>query len=377
MEIIEFFSTILSDYTFRNIFLGSLFFGFLSGMIGTFVVLKKQSLAGDVISHSALPGIALIYIIFRSKNLILLLFGGALSGWIALNFVYQIKKNSKVKQDSALGLVLSVFFGLGIVLLTFIQKKIPDSSQAGLDKFLFGQASSIVFEDVLQICIVIFICAIIVILFWKDFKLFLFDHEYFYTLGFKKGNFELIFQILVITAIVLGLQTVGVILMSAMLVAPASAARQWTNRLEKMMILSGLFGALSGIIGALVSTHIKNLPTGPTIVLVSFGFVLFSFLFGIKKGFIVKLFKKIKHYRDYQEKKVLCYLYALSRHHAKYDHEHSIKVLKTMGLKEVRLKKTLKILLKKEMVHEKNKNLWYITQKGIELAKCFHGSDLK
>ena len=142
-----------SDYTIQIVSMGSALLGIVSGVIGSFAVLRKQSLLGDVVSHAALPGIALAFIFVQVKDTNVLLIGALIAGLLATGAVRVIDKYSRIKFDSALALVLSVFFGAGLVLLTYIQK-IPNANQAGLDKFIFGQASTLLKKDVYTVLIV-------------------------------------------------------------------------------------------------------------------------------------------------------------------------------------------------------------------------------
>ena len=212
-------SDLFFDYTLRTIALGSAILGIVSGALGAYAVLRKQSLLGDAMSHAALPGIALAFLLTGSKMPLVLILGAAIAGWIATLFIMSIVNSTRVKYDTALGMVLSVFFGLGLVLLTVIQKR-PDATQAGLDKFLFGQAAALLERDVVTMGI-LGACAIsVTMLLWKEFKLLSFDPDFAATLGFPVRMLDILITTLIVIAIVMGLQTVGVVLMSAMIVAP-------------------------------------------------------------------------------------------------------------------------------------------------------------
>ncbi|MFR3728024.1 metal ABC transporter permease [Lacrimispora sp.] len=280
--------TLFKDYTFQTVALGSAILGLLSGILGSFAVLRKQSLLGDGVSHAALPGVILAFVLTGSKNTEVLLFGALVSGLIATLFIISIVKHTRIKFDSALALVLSVFFGFGLVLLTFVQK-IPNSNQAGLKRFIFGQASTLLQKDVTFMVLCGVILLILVLLFWKEFKLFIFDMEYARSLGFPANKINLLLSFMIVMTIIIGLQTVGVILMSAMLIAPAVAARQWTDRLWIMVTLSSVFGAVSGILGTIASSLTAKLPTGPAIVVFISSIVIFSILFAPGRGIIQKI----------------------------------------------------------------------------------------
>jgi len=286
--------SLLGDYTFQTVALGSALLGLISGVLGSFAVLRKQSLLGDGVSHSALPGVVLAFILLGSKNTEILLLGALISGLAATLFIVGIIRHTRIKFDSALALVMSVFFGLGLVLLTYVQK-IPNSNQAGLKRFIFGQASALMQRDILLMAVCGAVLLLLVILFWKEFKLFTFDSDFAQSLGFSPKKLNLLLSFMMVLAIIIGLQTVGVILMSAMLIAPAVAARQWTNKLWTMVLLAALFGAVSGVAGTTVSSLMQKLPTGPAIVVCVSLIVLVSVLFAPGRGILHRLYQRRKN----------------------------------------------------------------------------------
>ena len=320
---------LLNDYTLRTVALGAAALGATSGALGSFAVLRKQSLLGDAISHAALPGIALAFLLTGSKATPVLVAGAAAAGWIGTLAVMKITGATRVKEDSALGIVLAVFFGFGLVLLTYVQKR-PDASQAGLDRFLFGQAATLLHRDVLLISGLGSLALLGAALFWKEFKLLSFDPDYGASLGFPMRVVDVILTTLLVVSIVIGLQTVGVVLMSAMVVAPAAAARQWTDRMGKMVAVAGLVGALAGVSGAVLSSLTERLPTGPTIVLCLTTLVVFSILFAPNRGVLWESVRDRRNRSRLHMDAVLSNLHDLSGHHADADHGHSAAVLETM-----------------------------------------------
>lgn len=278
---------LFTDYTIRTVALGAAVLGIVSGTLGCYAVLRRQALLGDAMSHAALPGIVLAFLLTGVRELSLLLLGAAIAGWVAALVMMAITQNSRIKEDSALGMVLAVFFGFGLVLLAFAQKQ-PTAAQAGLDTFLFGQAASLVTRDVITMALIGGVSLGLMLLFWKEFKLLSFDPDYGTTIGLPIRLLDIGLTSLIVVAIVIGLQTVGVVLMSAMLIAPAAAARQWTDRLGLMVVLAGGFGALSGVIGAVISATARGLSTGPTIVLVVSSFVVVSLLLAPNRGLVWK-----------------------------------------------------------------------------------------
>ncbi len=273
------------DYTLMIVAIGAALLGAVSGTLGTYAVLRRQSLLGDAISHAALPGIAIAFLLTGSKTPLILVLGAAIAGWLGTLFILSIVRLTRIKYDSALGIVLSTFFGFGLVLHTLIQRT-GNANQAGLDTFLFGQAATILESDVLTIGILGGIAIVIMLVFWKELKLLVFDEGFAASLGFPIRALDILLTSLLVIAIVLGLQAVGAVLMSAMLVAPAVAARQWTDKLSVMMLLAAGFGALAGVGGTIISSSASRIPTGPTIVLCATVVVGFSIVLAPNRGLL-------------------------------------------------------------------------------------------
>lgn len=365
----------LSDYTIRIVALGSLLLGLISGTLGSFSVLRKQSLIGDMVSHAALPGIGLSFLIIGSKNTEWLLLGAFLAGWIGTIIINIVHKNSKIKYDSALGMILSVFFGFGLVLLTYIQK-LPNSNQAGLETFLFGQASTLIQRDVVIMGIVAVLTIVPVILLWKELKLLSFDPDFCNIIGFSTKKLDFLLTTLIVIAVVVGLQSVGVVLMSAMLIAPAVAGRQWTNKLWIMVVLSSIFGALSGITGTILSSSIPRMPTGPIIVIVVTFIAFFSMLFAPKRGLVWKQIKDYYNKRDLDTNMLLNYLYSLSENHKDPHHPHDLGTLSLCheGLMHSNrnIKRKLNKLEISGLVKQYELGCWAITLKGIDRIQSIY-----
>ena len=337
--------------------------GAVTGMLGSFAVLRKQSLLGDAISHAALPGIAIAFLITGAKDSNTLLIGALISGLVGTFWIRGIVKKTHLKSDTALGLILSLFFGFGMLLLTFIQKQ-PNANQAGLDKYLFGQAATLVESDVWLMAIVTGLCLVVMLTFWKEFKILLFDADYTKTLGFNTNFIDVLITTFIVLAIVLGLQTVGVVLMSAMLLAPAAAARQWTNSLSVMVVLAAIFGAFSGVFGTAISASQNNLSTGPVIVLVASVFVVFSFVCSPSRGLLFKQIRFIKNRRDLQLHKTLAFMYRIVETHEDISHPHAVKLLNNF---QGYTKSTLQKLVDKDYVQLQG-NMWSLTPAGFEIA---------
>lgn len=271
-------------YTVRVVALGGAMLGAISGLLGCFAVLRRESLLGDALSHAALPGVAIAFLL-AGRDLRLLLLGAGISSWLALRFISALLGSTRLKRDAAMGIVLASWFAGGIALLAYIQS-LPDASQAGLDQFIFGQAAAIIESDLLLISGVGALVLLALALFWKEFKLVTFDEGFAGANGFPVAFINTLLSTLIVIAIVLGLQLAGVILMVGMLIAPGIAARQWTHKLNHMVILAAVFGAFAGGVGAVISAIDADMPTGPMIIVVAFALVLASITLAPGRGLL-------------------------------------------------------------------------------------------
>jgi manganese/zinc/iron transport system permease protein len=276
----------LDDLTLRTVAFGLAALGAVAGAVGAFAVVRKQSLQGDAISHAALPGIALAFIL-GARSGPMLVFGAAVAGWIAMTLVGGIAKRSRVPFDAALAGALAVFFGFGLVLMSYLQKLVgrpaenaleawiqpaaKEATRHGMERYLFGQAAFLRSDDLAVILAFGAAVVLVLLAFWKEFKLVSFDRDFAASLGYPTRTLDIVLTTAIVIAVVIGLQSVGVVLMSALLVAPASAARQWTNKLGRLAVLAAVFGAAAGFGGILVSTRLQtrgaSIPAGPTVVL--------------------------------------------------------------------------------------------------------------
>jgi manganese/zinc/iron transport system permease protein len=364
MDLASWLDGLLLNYTLRTVALGAGVLGIVSGALGAFAVLRRQSLLGDAISHAALPGIVLAFMLTRSKAPLVLMLGAVAAGWIGMLLLMSIVNNTRIKLDSALGFVLSVFFGFGLVLLTFVQK-LPDARQAGLETFLFGQAAALLERDVVTMGLLGGIALLLMAVFWKEFKLLSFDPDFGATLGFPMRTLDILLTTLLVVAIVIGLQAVGVVLMSAMVVAPAAAARQWTDRLGVMVLLSSLFGAGAGVAGALVSSLAPGLSTGPTIVLCISAVVLFSLLLAPNRGLFWNWVRRYRSRHSLSMEAVLGNMYILSSQHENRDHPHNIAVLRSMSGGRPGIQRSLRAMEDRGWVRQSGGEDWAITNEGL------------
>jgi manganese/zinc/iron transport system permease protein len=288
-NLIAFFS--FQDPNIRFVVGGSVLLAVSSALVGCFTFLKKKALVGDAVAHAVLPGICLSFMISGTKNPIYIILGAFLTGWLSLILIDLISRKSKIKEDTAIGLILSVFFGIGILLLTIIQHS-GNASQTGLDSFLFGKAAALVGYDLMIFSIISSFLLFSVLLFSKEFTLISFDENFAKSIGFPVKRLELALTTLTVLAVVTGIQAVGVVLMAAMLITPAAAARFWTNRLSIMLFLAAIFGAFSGISGAYISYVAPSMPTGPWIVMVVSIIALLSFFIAPGRGILYKVYRQ-------------------------------------------------------------------------------------
>ena len=296
----------------KYVVLGTLLLSISSALVGCFTFLKKKSLVGDVVAHSVLPGICLGFLVAGYKNPVLIIIGAFITGWLSIMFMDYVVNNSKIKEDTATGLSLSVFFGLGILLLTFIQQS-GNAQQTGLDVFLFGKAAALVGDDLTAFAVIAVIVIFIVFFYFKEFTLIAFDKEFAKAIGIKTKRIELILTTVTVLAVVTGIQAVGVVLMAAMLITPAAAAKFWTHNLRKMLLLAAVFSGLAGYIGAFISYTAPSMPTGPWMVMVLSLIAVYSFMFAPKTGIVVKYFNQQKIQRKFMDENILKTFYESSK----------------------------------------------------------------
>lgn len=304
---------LLQDANTQWVLFGTLLLGIASGVLGSFALLRKQSLIGDAMAHAALPGVCLAFMIYGEKSIPVFLTGALLAGLLATYCIQAISKKSRIKEDTAIGLTLSVFFGFGIVLLTRITQS-PTGNKSGLDAFIFGKAASLVGSDVRFIGIAAIVLMFLTVLFFKEFKLLSFDPQFAQGLGMPIKWMNGLLMTLIVGAVVIGIQAVGVVLMSAMLITPAIAARYWTDKLSTMVMLSGAIGGISGVTGTLLSTVAEKMATGPIIVVAATIIFLFSLLCAPNRGVIAKTVKHIRTQRQTSREYVMISLYELYEH---------------------------------------------------------------
>lgn len=348
---------------------GSVALGVCGGVIGCFALLRKRALLGDALAHAALPGICLAFMLTGVKSMGWLLVGATLTCWLGALTVDALARYTRVKEDSALGITLSVFFGVGILLLTHIQKT-GAAAQAGLDKFLFGQAAAMLDGDVALLTGVSLGLVGVVALAYKEFKLVSFDPDFATAIGMPVRLIEFMMATLVALAVVVGLQAVGVVLMAAMLVTPAASARFWTDRLGVMIALSGAFGALSGALGAVISYTAPKMPTGPWIVVAATTFFIISLCFAPRRGLALRWARHIRRQRKTASENILRTLYRQGEEARDWTRPRSTgELLRYRPMSSHRMTRTLHDLCGRGLIREPEPSLYALTETGLARAE--------
>lgn len=363
--------TLLTDYTLRTVALGAATLGLVGGALGSYAVLRGQSLLGDAVSHAALPGIALAFLLTGTKAPLVLMLGAAATGWVATLCVMGLANNTRISYDSALAVALSVFFGVGLVLLTYVQRH-AGASQSGLDSFLFGQAAALVEKDLAAMATLGGGALAVMLLFWKEMKLLSFDRAFGESLGYPMQALDVLLTTLLVVAIVAGLQMVGVVLMSAVIVAPAAAARQWTDRLGPMVALAAVFGAGSGVAGAIASATVPNLPTGPTIVLCMGVVAGASLLAAPNRGLAWRRLRERRNAQRLRREAVLLDLLALAQKHGTHERAHGTATVNAMSAGMTNAAQALADLEADGFV-ERDAAQWRLTPAGLAKARMLAG----
>jgi manganese/zinc/iron transport system permease protein len=287
---------LLEDYNTRVVLLGTTLLGLAAGTIGSFTLLRKRALMGDALSHATLPGIAVAfmsatYLGLDGKSLPWLLAGAAVSGVLGMVGILFIRKLTRLDEDAALGIVLSVFFGAGMAGLGIVQQ-MPTGNAAGLESFIYGKTASMVAGDAWLIAAAGLGCASVCGLLFKELKLLCFDEDFAGSRGFPVMFLDVVLMSLVVIVTIIGLQTVGLILMIALFVIPAAAARFWTERLSLMTVLAAILGGGSGMVGAAMSALFPKLPSGAMIVLVSASLFSVSMFCGAARGILIRWIRR-------------------------------------------------------------------------------------
>jgi manganese/zinc/iron transport system permease protein len=311
-----------------TVLLGTSLLGGVAGVVGSFAVLRRRALVGDLLAHAALPGICLAFLVSGSRQFPALLLGALVTGLVGVTLVTVVCRWTRIKEDAAMGIVLSTFFGAGMALLSILPSLRPESSQAGLDRYLYGQAAGMIRQDLLLIAAVSAVVLTVIALLYKEFQLVSFDPAFASAQGWPALALDLAMMAALAAITVVGLPAVGVVLMAAMLITPAATARLWTHRLPVLLALAGITGAVSGATGTILSAGLleewlgfdplafgyntRQLPTGPLVVLVGTGIFLVSLCLAPRRGILARLWSAVSLRRMVADENLLRTLYELS-----------------------------------------------------------------
>jgi manganese/zinc/iron transport system permease protein len=339
---------------------GISFLSISAAMVGTFTFLDKKALIGDAISHAVLPGVCLAFMMVGTKNPYWIVAGAFATGALATYAISWIGQQTKLKEDTIIASILSVFFGFGIVLMTKLQQT-GNAALSGLDHFLFGNAISIVGEDIFVYGTLALLTILAILFFYKEFQLLIFNKDFARAIGLPVRRLEFLFNSLMVLAVVTGIQAIGVVLMAALLITPAAAAKFWTNRLSKMLIIAVLIALFSGISGAYISFILPNMPTGPWVVVVLSALAFFSFFFSPTKGLVTRWYSKRTYQRKIHEDHILKVLYHASENQLAGLPTHVIR--QNFPQKETLTKSSINTLINKGYIHL-NEDVVCLTSSG-------------
>ncbi len=292
----------------EKVMIGTALLGGMSGVVGSFAVLRRRSLVGDMLAHAALPGICLAFLLLGTRNLLGLSLGALATGLLAIVAVTVIVRWTRTKEDAAIGIVLSTFFGAGVVLLSVIQKPSVGGNKAGLNLYLFGEPANMLTGDLFLLAGVAVVVLLTVAMLFKEFQLVCFDTDFAQSQGWPTLGLDLAMMAALAVVTVVGLPIVGVILMAAMIILPAATARFWTNRLHILLLLAGALGVAAGLLGSHLG---RNFPAGASIVLTATALFVVSMLFAPQRGVVARVFAEWRLRRRISREHLLRSLYEL------------------------------------------------------------------
>lgn len=349
------------------VLMGSVLLGMSASVIGGFAFLRKRALIGDALAHAALPGVMMAFLLFQTRDPLIIFIGALCSSFLGFFLIDWLPKNTKIKADAALAITLSFFFAIGLMLLSFIQG-MDVNNKSGLDKILFGQAAAMTEGDIKLLGYVTIFILITVVLFFQKFRLIAFNQAYARTLGIAVNRYELLLALLIVMSVVVGLQLVGVVLMAAILLTPIAAARYWSNQLAHILITASLLGALSALISTQISYLAPAMPTGPWMVVSLSVLFILSLLFAPQKGLIKQHLNYKRLRQKVAEENILRTLYKLhERHQFSRHHFTQADIQSFRSMPSSCLQSTLKKLNRQGLVQSSSQGTT-LTQAGLKKA---------
>lgn len=362
----------LEEYNTRVVVLGVMALGAAAGLIGTFLLLRKRALTADALSHATLPGISVAFMVAVAlggdgKSMFGLLLGAFVFGCIGVLLILAIRHTTRLKDDAAIGIVLSVLFGLGLCLLK-IATEMPGGSAAGLQGFIFGKAASMVASDAMTMLAVAVGVLLVTGILRKEFTLLCFDEKFSTSQGWPVIKLDIILMAMVAIVTVIALQSVGLVLAVAMLIIPAASARYWAKNITSLLILSAFIGCLCGWLGATVSALVPRMPTGPVIVLICGFWFIVSFIFGRNNGIVINQWQRIQLQRRVGMQHILRAMWEVRED--KSDKTFRIEsIVRLRSWKHAAVYALLKRARNKKYVTSLQQGEWIVTESGFAEAK--------
>jgi manganese/zinc/iron transport system permease protein len=348
---------------------GAVLLGVTCGLLGCFIVLRRQSLLGDAIGHAVLPGVCLGFLFAGTRATPVLLLGAMVAGLLAAALIGLLQRTTRLKTGECMGVVFTGFYGLGIVLLKYIQNR-GMAAQSGLDKFLFGQIVGISLSDVIYMAVIALLAIGAVVVFWRELAVASFDESFAFSVGIPVRAVHYLLTGLITVAIVISIQAVGVVLVAAMLVTPAATAYLLTDRLHRMAILSSLFGAVAGVAGAFLSMLGDDLPTGAFMVLGASALFALAFALSPRHGVLPRLWRVWERRRRTQAENLLRTLYIMMEARGTADrrfgvHDVAAKRQETPGV----VRGLWQLAAARGWVDARSRDPIILTDEGFEEAK--------
>jgi manganese/zinc/iron transport system permease protein len=296
--------TFSAGYNTSLVTLGAMLLGVAAGASGVFVVLRKRALVSDAIAHATLPGVVLAFLVLVALGgdgrwLPGQIVGAACTAALGVVCVNAIVAHTRLSEDAAIGAVLSVFFGVGVVGLTVVQS-LGVGRPAGLETFLLGSTAGMLASEALTLAISAALTAFAVLIFQRPMTLAAFNPDYAIVTGVALKWIDLAIMGLALMVTVIGLKVVGLVLVVALLIIPAVSARFWTERIDQMIWIAAGLGGVSGYLGAALSASAAALPTGPLIVLVAFAFFCLSLFLAPRRGALARGISAVRQRRAYR-----------------------------------------------------------------------------
>lgn len=298
-----------TDSVLRGPTIGCMLMCLAAALVGVIIFLRKQSLLGEALSHAAYPGVILGVIcagalqLNDSEELTIAFFimtGAFLTALFGLWSIHFLERYLRIRSDSALCFILSAFFGIGVTLASHVQFSNSILYRQALS-YLYGQAATMSDIHILIYGLLSLAVLGLIIFLYKELQIIIFNRDYAKSLGIQVRQIDTLVFLLTVLAVVIGIRSVGVVLMSAMLIAPAASARQFTNKMSVMLWLSAFFGLVSAFFGNYLSVELTYLmashypglrlalPTGPMIIIVASILCIASLLFAPERGYFLRL----------------------------------------------------------------------------------------